>query len=162
MKIIAISTVIAALASAVSAAPESAQPKPDKQEAQERVSYTERESDEPAAKSAWIELASPTPAKHGREFVMIDESTGPLTHLRIDVDRGRPLVRSVRIHYSDGKQRVVRIDRVLGGKTHTSALVDLRGARVVDHIVVITDRTSKGTYTVHGAPRQTAESIATR
>jgi hypothetical protein len=67
----------------------------------------------------------------------------------------------VRIHYTDGKQRVVRIESVLGGNK-PSALVDLRGERVIDHIVVITDYKSRGSYTVHGAPRQDAESVATR
>ena len=69
--------------------------------------------------------------------------------LRIDAAKGRPVLKSVRVVYSDGKERVVRMDRVLGGKRAT-AIVDLSGSQI-DHVVVSTDRQSKGTYTVQGA-----------
>jgi len=70
--------------------------------------------------------------------------------LRIEAAKGRPVLKSVRVVYSDGNERVVRMERVLGGKRAT-AIVQLSGSQI-DHVVVNTDPKSKGTYVVQGAP----------
>jgi hypothetical protein len=152
MKILAISgLLLAAFASDVSAAP-------SKDETAERVSYT---SDTPAKRSPtnpegeWVQLASPTPCKHGRTFITVD---GRYAQLRVDAAKGRPLVQSVRIVYANGKDRVVRIGRTLAGKQKT-AVVELSGA-LIEHIVVQTDARSRGSYTVTGVPVSTG--VATR
>jgi len=134
MKILAISgLMLAAAASVVSAAPA-------KEETGERVSYSE---ERPSDEGAWVELASPTPASHGREVIMVE---GRFTQLRIDAHKGRPIVKSVKVVYEDGSSRTKRINTTLGAK-RPSAIVDLTGADV-NHIVVITERKSKATYTV--------------
>ena len=152
MKILAISgLLLAAVASVVSAAP-------SKDETAERVSYTD---DAPSKKSPtnpegdWVEIASPTPASHGREFITVD---GRYAQLRLDAAKGRPVVRSVRIVYANGKDRVVRVGRRLAGKQKT-AVVELSGAKI-EHIVVTTDARSRGSYTVTGVPVSTG--VATR
>src|SRR5262245_24922948 len=72
----------------------------------ERVSYTDpRGRDAP---STWIQLASPTPARHGREYIAVDARYAVL---RIDATTGQPRVRSVRIRYTDGTERVVELDQ---------------------------------------------------
>jgi hypothetical protein len=152
MKILAISgLLLAAFAQVVSAAP-------SKDETAERVSYT---ADAPAKKSPtnpegnWVELASPTPARHGKEFITVD---GRYAQLRIDAAKGRPKVKSVRIVYANGKDRVVRVGRTLKGKQKT-AVVDLSGAPI-EHIVVETNPRAGGSYTVTGVP--VSSGVATR
>lgn len=173
MKITAISTfLVAALAVSVSAAPkrpiapDPPKPKPtkvEKDEPTERVvlggDEKDARRDAPAADDdGWIELASPTPARHGRQYITVDGSAGPLTQLRIDAHDGRPLVRSVRIRYTDGKQQVVRVNKTLArGK---SAFVDLRSGRELDHIIIETTRKPKASYTVHASTQRDA--VATR
>lgn len=148
MKILAISVLmLAAAAFDVSAAPA-------KEETGERVSYSDAKS---ASKddADWVEIASPTPASHGREFVSVEAS---YNLLRIDAHKGRPIVKSVKVVYDDGKSKTIRIGRVLGGK-HPTAYVALTGA-AVHHIVVNTERKSKATYTVSAS--RTTGAVATR
>ena len=131
---------LAAAASVVSAAPA-------KEETGERVSYSGEAKPTSATPEAdWVELASPTPASHGREYITVD---GRFSLLRIDAAKGRPVLKSVRVVYTDGNERVVRMERVLGGKRAT-AIVSLSGSQI-DHVVVNTDPKSKGTYVVQGA-----------
>lgn len=152
MKILAISgLLLAAFASDVSAAP-------SKDETGERVSYT---NDGPGKRSPtnpegnWVELASPTPCSHGRVFITVD---GRFAQLRIDAAKGRPVLKSVRVVYANGKDRVVRVGRTLAGK-QKSAVVELSGA-LIEHIVVETNPHSSGSYRVTGVPVSTG--VATR
>ena len=150
MKITAISgLLLAVLASVVSA-------EPTKNETAARVSYNDRTKSQATTTGDWVELASPTPCSHGRELIFVD---GRYSQLRIDAAKGRPIVRSVRVVYADGKQRVVRIDRVLGAGR--PALVSVDGARQIEHVVVTTDPASRAQYAVHGAPSD-GTSVATR
>lgn len=148
-----LTTTIATFLLAASASVVAAEP--SKTETAPRVAYTDKGAD--AARAGWIELASPTPAKHGRQFITVAEDAGPFTHLRLDAAAGRPLVKAVRVLHTDGSERVVRVDQRLDRKR--PAYVDLRGARAIEHVVVITDGRS-GSYTLHGAPQQSA--VATR
>lgn len=136
-------TVCAVLAGAV-ASTVSAAPKDDE--------ITERVGFEAAGEGArdWVELASETPTTHGREFITLDENK-LFAQLRIDAVRGRPRVRAVQISYRDGTERLVRVDRVLGTTHRHSAYVDLGGPRRIEHVVVITDPRSGGSFTVHGS-----------
>lgn len=140
MRSLAISGLLLALgASLVSAAPA-------KDETGERVSYSGERPVTSAPDAAWTELASPTPASHGREYITVE---GRYSLLRLDAAKGRPVVKSVRVVYSDGKERVVRVERALGGK-RASAVVELTGSQI-DHVIVQTDPRSKGSYVVQGA-----------
>jgi hypothetical protein len=135
-------------ATAVSAAPA-------REETTERISYSGRarsptrpDADrEPTA--GWIELASATPASHGREFVEIAADTGALTQLRLTAASGRPAIRAVRVEFADGGRRTFEVGKILGGKRRP-AYLDLHGAREVREIVVITDRSSPGSYRLEG------------
>ena len=103
MKITSLSALLLAGAfSLVSAAP-------DDKETTERVSYTGKaKKDVPQAdEDGWVELATPTPASHGREFIFIDAQTAPLEQIRVTAAAGRPIVRSLLIEYRDHTRRVV-------------------------------------------------------
>lgn len=137
---------LAIAASAVSAAPV-------KDETAERVSYTEPEEEKADSPEGWVELASPTPAKHGRTYITVD---GRYAQLRVDRHKGRPIVKTVRIVYSDGKQRTVKID-----SRKRSSVIDLAVGSTIEHIVVTADQRSKGSYTVMAMPAE-ATGVATR
>jgi hypothetical protein len=142
----AISALILAIApSVVSAAPA-------KDETAERVSYND-EKEKSDSPDGWVELASPTPAKHGRTYITVD---GRYAQLRVDRHKGRPVVKTVRIVYSDGKQRTVKIN-----SRKRSSVIDLAAGSTIEHIVVTTDWRSKGTYTVSAMPAEAA-GVATR
>ncbi len=146
----AITTLLFAASASVVAA------EPSKTETAPRVSYTDKGADANAAPNGWIELASPTPAKHGRQYITVDEDAGPFTLLRLDAAAGRPMVKAVRVLHTDGSGRLIRVEKRLDPKR--PAYVELRGARAIEHVVVITDGRS-GSYTLHGAPQH---AVATR
>ena len=135
-------------ASAVSAAP-------TREETTERISYSGRARSpvksqvdrEPTA--GWVELASATPASHGREFIEVGTDAGALTQLRVTAASGRPAIRAVRVEYIDGSRRTFVVDRVLDTRRR-AAYLDLHGAHELREIVVITDRSSPGSYLLEG------------
>jgi hypothetical protein len=145
--------VITAAASLVSA-------EPKRDETTGRIRYNERAS-RPAAPSkvapdsvaarnlGWIELASPTPASHGREFVLVGADAGQFTQLRLSAVSGRPEVYAVRVDYQDGSRRVFEVGRVLDTRRRP-AYVELGGAHELKQIIVITDRRSLGSYLLEG------------
>lgn len=142
MKITALSAfVVAAMTSVVAA--ESA-----KTESAERVSYTtgaRRDTTAPKH-TGWVELASPTPASHGREYIALEPRA--FVRLRVTAAAGRPIVRSVRIDFTDGTSRAVRIDRVVDKRR--PAFVELRGHQQIERLVVVSEGSRTALYTVSG------------
>lgn len=124
---------------------------PGDNETTARVSYTEdRAGTPPATEGEWVEIADPTPAKHGKVYIPVGRSAGQFTRLRIDVAEGRPRVERIRVDFENGRSRVIHVGMKLRKNSkQRSAYVDLGGAREIDRIVVISDRASRGTYTVH-------------
>jgi len=134
---------------------------PVREENAERVSYSGKSAKprvQAPAEPGWIELASETPASHGREFIEVDAGAGALTQLRLTARSGRPGIRAVRVEYKDGSHKVFEVDKSLGA-ARGPAIVDLRGARAVIQVIVVTDRTSPGSYVLEG---NVADHIATR
>lgn len=133
---------LAGTASGLSAAP-------GRGETTERVSYSDAESPPSRAGPGWIELASATPARHGREFVMVAPDAATFSQLRITAAKGSLWLQAVQIEYRDGTRRMVAIDKALGPRRR-SVYVELEADRPVRQIIVITDRTSPGSYVVEG------------
>lgn len=136
---------LATTAAAVSAAP-------TREETTGRVSYTDshhkprtKPHGEPSPTGGWIELASATPASHGREFIEVGAAAGAFTQLRLTAVSGRPGIRAVRVDYQDGSHKTFEVEQVLGG-TRRPAYVDLHGSRELLQVVVITDLSSPGSY----------------
>jgi len=129
----------------------SAEPKPE--EISGRVSLNENIDQKPAAREPgeWIELATPTPAKHGTEFIMVGKSAGELSKLRIDATSGRTYLVRVKVYFDDGKAKTVRLDRALHPKRNPSALVDLGEPKLIDRVVITTETHTKGKYALYGA-----------
>jgi hypothetical protein len=155
MRSIAITTLLlVAPASLVSAAP-------GPEETTERISYSGKRPKAHAAapEPGWIELASPTPASHGREFVVVGAGAGTFTQLRITAASGRPEIHSVRVDYQDGSHKVFQVGRVLDARRRP-AYLDLRGAHELKQVVVVTEHRSSGSYVIEGNVSDT--SVATR
>jgi len=126
---------------------------PTREETTERISYSGHtrspvKPDDPPT-DGWIELASPTPASHGREFIEVGASAGALTQLRLTATSGSPRIHAVRVEYKDGGRRTFEVGKVLGARRRP-AYLDLHGARELSQIVVIADRSSPGSYVVEG------------
>jgi hypothetical protein len=135
---------------------------PAREEASARVRYGDARAQPPVGAQpadGWIELASATPASHGREFIAVDASTGELTELRLTATSGRPYIGSVRVDFQDNSRRVFQVDKVLGPRRRSISL-DLHGARAIEQIIVTTDRSSPGAYVVEASTA--GDSVASR
>ena len=145
--------VVAVTSSLVSAAPA-------REETTGRISYNEHAVELVVTdhEPGWVELASPTPASHGREFVLVGADAGTFTQLRLTVASGHPEIHSVRVDYQDGSHRVFDVSRVLDAR-HRPTYLDLRGAHELKQIVITSDRRSVGTYVLEG---NTTENVAAR
>ena len=133
---------------------EAVAPKPD--EASGRVSYvepkngTEAKHEAPPATGEWIEVATPTPASHGNEFIMVGEDAGSFSQLFITPAKGTTIVRRVRVYFTDGKSKNYTVDTAINKKGHKVAIVDFKAPKKIHHIVVNTE-SGKGMYAVYGA-----------
>src|SRR5262245_49855567 len=146
MRITALSAMLLAGATALVSA------SPVDNETTERVSYTgkPRRAAPATNDDGWIEIASPTPASHGREFIEVDADTGPLVRLRIACHTGRTIVQTVRVDFQDGKSRTIRLDQVVS--KDKPAYVDLRGAPRGGRVIGAAGRAPRAEYIVRGDP----------
>lgn len=133
------------------AATASAEPK--QKEISGRVRLTEKPADPSAADrpAGWIELASPTPARHGTEFVVVGEEAGDFVRLRVDAAKGRTILRKVKVFFIDGTTKTVQVDRILSTNGKKSATVELGGAKAIDRIVITTEPDTSGEYVLYGS-----------
>lgn len=138
----------------VAASVTAASAEPKQEETSGRVRLTEND-DQNASLSRtpgeWVELASPTPARHGTEFIMVGKEAGTFSKLRIDATKGRTNVVRVVVHFDDGKVKTVRLDRALHAKRAKSALVDLGEPRRIERVVITTERHTRGEYALYGS-----------
>ena len=128
----------------------SAQPEPA--EPSGRVSYTDQaEAAQPAAAQQTaggeVQLADPTPASHGTEFIVVGKDAGSFSQLRLAATNGKVIVHRVRIFFADGTQRAIDVDAALSG--NRDARLDLKTPREIDHITVSTEP-GRGTYALYG------------
>jgi hypothetical protein len=145
MKTSALFTLILVGATGIAAA----QPQPA--EPSGRVSYTDTGA-QPAAAAPLgdeVQLADPTPASHGTEFVVIGKEAGAFSQLRLAATTGRVIVRTVRIFFDDGTQRAVPVDTILDSYKQKDASIDLKGVKSIDHITVTTEP-GHGSYALYG------------
>ena len=158
MKIAAISALLVAGSMSLGSAA------PADHESTDRVSYS---TSRPAKAThatprddGWVELASATPASHGREYIIVGAAAGTFTRLRIEAASGRPTVRAVQVDFKNGNRKLMRVDLTLDRKLKRSTILDLRGAHEIEQIVVTSDRHSRGNYAVFAEVEPA--SVATR
>jgi hypothetical protein len=142
-------------ASSLAAAQPAQESTPKKEETSGRVSH--RETEKGARQialptSGWIEIASPTPAKHGTEFVVVGGAdAGTFSQLRIDASKGRTAVRQVRVLFADGTQKTYPVGRTISDKGKKYELVDLGTTKAIDQVIIKTDDLGRGEYAVYGS-----------
>ena len=130
---------------------------PRQEETSGRVSLREKAPDDPKedaprAPSEWVELASPTPAKHGEQFFIVGEEAGGFGKLRIDAVKGGGIpVKQVRVMFADGTEKTYRVNKRIAPKGSKSVVVDLPTTQAIDQVVVVTDRRSSGLYALYGS-----------
>lgn len=107
-------------------------------------------ADAPRTASDWIELASPTPAKHGTEFVIVGKQAGAFSRIRIDAAKGRTVVRKVKVFFDDGKSKTLLLDTTVSEKGRKSVFVELGEPKPIDRIVVNTETHTRGEYAIYG------------
>lgn len=125
---------------------------PKQRETSGRISYT--------GKQEWpttthrdgdvVELASPTPAKHGKEFIEVGPDAGAFSQLRVDAHQGTVIVRRVRIDYADGKSQVVNVEKTLNKHNPSATIILARGPRQIDSVIVMTAQETNGSYSLSG------------
>jgi hypothetical protein len=98
----------------------------------------------------WIELATPTPARNGTEYVMIGPRQGRFSQIRIVALTGRVNLRHVRVVFTDGSARNYRINETIGRHHAPAVTFRLETRRGIDQLQITTDPRSRGTYTVYG------------
>jgi hypothetical protein len=128
----------------------SAEPKQEETSGRVRLEEPNPKADEPRQPSDWIEIASPTPAKHGTEFVIVGKEAGTFAKLRIDPAKGKTIVRKVKVFFDDGKVKTVRVDKTLTSKSKP-AFIDLGDPKFIDRLVIVTETHTKGEYAVYGS-----------
>ncbi len=134
---------------------------PKQEENNERVRYGDMEkpkSDAARDQGGWKQLATPTPVKHGTEFIEVGKDQGNFDKLRVDADKGRVVVRRVKIYFEDGKQQDVELDKVLDAR-HKSAEIDLKAQKPIDRVVITTEPQGNGAYALYGS---SGTGVATR
>jgi hypothetical protein len=136
----------------VVAAATSASAEPKQEETSGRVSLNEKsdpKADAPRQPGDWVEIASPTPAKHGTEFVIVGKEAGYFSKLRVEGAKGKTTVRKLKVIFADGSVKNVSLGKTLvRGK---STLVDLGATKAIDRIVVSTETNTTGEYAVYGS-----------
>lgn len=112
-----------------------------------RTSYTH--ADPPAPADGWTQLATPTPARYGREFIEVGPNVGPLDRLKIAASDGDVHVDHVEVFFTNGTHQDIAVKRTLAPKQH--AELALQDAGQIDHLVVVTSRHSEGDYEIYGS-----------
>jgi hypothetical protein len=130
----------------------SAEPKQEETSGRVRLDddQNNKKADAPRQPGDWVELASPTPAKHGTEFVIVGKDAGAFAKLRIDPAKGRTIVRKVKVFFANGKVKTVQLDKVVSQKSKP-LFVELGDPKLIDQIVVTTETHTKGQYAIYGS-----------
>lgn len=96
----------------------------------------------------WVPLVRGTSADDGRQNILFRGTGGRLDKLRIQGDRGAPVIKRVAVEYRNGMREVVRVNLQL--HRGQGQVIDVDDDRAVREIIVITDPRYRGRYSVYG------------
>ena len=102
----------------------------------DRVSYTAPPA--PRERPRLIQLATPTPARNGTEYIPVGRDSGPFEQLRLDANHGHVYVIGVAVRFGDGHLGHFRVDRWLD-PAHPSVTINLPHAPWIE-----TDHCARG------------------
>jgi hypothetical protein len=96
----------------------------------------------------WQALARGYSARTQRQFIHVRGER--LSKLRIEADRGAPVIQKIAIEFGNGEGQAVDLNMRL--PRGTGEVIDLNGRdRRVRRIIVYTDGYSRGAYSIYGA-----------
>lgn len=104
----------------------------------------------PRTSRDWVQLATPTPTRYGTEYIVVGRDAGWFRTLRIEVTSGTVVLRRIRLMSRDPFQKTFYVEKRLDAR-HPVAYIDLGEARLIDQLVVTTDRYPRGSYAVYGS-----------
>jgi len=96
----------------------------------------------------WMPLVRGTLADDGRQNILFRGTGGRVDKLRIQADRGAPLIKRVAVEYRNGMREVIRVNTQL--RRGQGQVIDVDDNRRVREIIVITDPRYRGRYSVYG------------
>ena len=109
-----------------------------------RVPYTHREP------RGWVRLATPTPTRFGTEYFVVGPQAGWFRMLRFDRTWGTVVLRQIKVVTRGRQTRTfnvnIRLDRA-----HPGTYIDLGRPRLIDQLIVTTDRYPYGSYSIYGS-----------
>jgi uncharacterized membrane protein YkoI len=97
----------------------------------------------------WVSLANGYSANASRQFINLKGRAGSFDKIRLEADRGSPVFKQVAIEFTDGNTQVVRIDSRL--PRGAGEVIRLNGNARINRIIVYTEPTRGGSYSVYGA-----------
>jgi hypothetical protein len=103
----------------------------------------------PDPKSQWVQLGTPTPARHGTEYFMVGKESGQFLRLRLELTDGWVIVTRIRVHFVDGMVQTSSARRRLNTH-HRSEYVELDSVKAIDSIDVSTESWTSGSYQLSG------------
>jgi hypothetical protein len=96
----------------------------------------------------WVTLADGFSANTNRQFVTLRGGAGTFRHLRIEAQRGRPVILKVAIEDTRGNTQVVDVnERLYPGE---GEVITLNQSAPINRIIVYTDARVGGSYSVFG------------
>jgi hypothetical protein len=96
----------------------------------------------------WTPLASRFSASANRQFINV-RGAERLDKLRIEADRGTPVIKQIAIEYTDGNTQKVRFDERL--PAGAGEVIRLNPDQPIQRIIVYTEPGYGGQYSVYGA-----------
>jgi hypothetical protein len=96
----------------------------------------------------WLPLVRGTSADDGRQNILFRGNGGRLDNLRLQADRGAPVIKRVVVEYLNGAREVVRVNTQL--RPGQGQLIRVDQNQPVREIIVITDGRYRGRYSVYG------------
>ncbi|CAN5737248.1 hypothetical protein BH11MYX3_BH11MYX3_16450 [soil metagenome] len=115
-----------------------------------RVLYHAAEASQPSVRDGWVLLSTPTPTKHGTEWISIDRTVGPMRTLKLVATSGSVHVQRVQVVFSSERTVTYNLDKHLSPR-RPSTNIDFGGRFTIAQVVVTTARRPVGTYTVQGS-----------
>jgi hypothetical protein len=115
-----------------------------------RVPYHAPLPSQPTVVDDWVPLTTPTPTKHGTEWISVDRTVGPIRTLKLVATSGTVHVQRVQVVFAGGRTATFNLDRHLSPR-RPSANIDFGGRVIVEQVIVTTARRPVGTYTVQGS-----------
>ncbi len=103
-----------------------------------------------------VQLATPTPASNGVEYIPVGRDSGRFAQVRVEWDRGHVYLTKVAVRFGDGRVQNVAMDRWLD-EAHPQAVFDVAGATWIETVIVTTDRDAHGSYSVFATRRRPGE-----